>query len=90
MLVADLEEFKTVVALAEQAHRKYGVSESVYQDIADPRSLTVVINGKKDDIESWLNSPERAELASSLKVDASGGRWMAEVLFPEGVYRITS
>jgi hypothetical protein len=72
----------------EQAHRKYGITEAIYQDISSPRSLTVVIRGPASGIEAWLKSPERAELAASLKVESAGGTWMTSELFPEGVYRL--
>lgn len=90
LVVADLDEFKAVHAQVEAAHRKYRVSEAVYQDAEDPRSLTVLIRGARKDIEAWLKSPERAALASKLRVNSSGGAWIAEELFPDGVYRSES
>ena len=89
IVVADVEQYKVVHARAEQPHRKYGITESVYQDAADPRSLTIVIKGEVNGIESWMKSPERAELAASLKVESAGERWMTDEMFPEGVYRTT-
>jgi hypothetical protein len=90
LVVADLDEFKAVHMQVEAAHKKYRVSEAVYQDVEDPRSLTVLIRGERRNIEAWLKSPERAALASKLRISSSAGTWTAEELFPDGVYRSES
>lgn len=86
--VADLAEFMSVHAAAESAHRRYRVSEAVWQDVDNPRSLTVLISGDGADIEAWLESPERAELAARLRIEGNSYSWNAAEMFPGGVYRL--
>jgi antibiotic biosynthesis monooxygenase (ABM) superfamily enzyme len=87
MRVKDLAQFERIHASVEKAHRKFGITELVCHDCADRLNLTLIIRGQADAINKWLASPEREALAKDLELEAPATSWIAEELFPEGVYR---
>lgn len=84
--VADMDAFKSVHCKTRSAHAKYNITETVWHDIDDPRSITIAIRGSKDDIDTWRNSDERSALAKKLKTVGDSESWLAQELFAEGNY----
>lgn len=76
--VADLASFKGVHAKVGAAHAAYGLTEAVWQNIDDPRSLTIAIRGGRTEIEASLRSPERTRLSQQPEVESANGNWLAE------------
>ena len=85
--VKDLAQFEQIHASVEEAHRQFGITELVCHDRDDRLNLTLIIKGQGNAINDWLASPERADLAKDLELDGPATSWIAEELFPEGVYR---
>ncbi len=78
--VEDLATFMRIHEQAMAAQTEFGLEENVYQSVDDPSSLTVVIRGDADAIESWLTSGTRAALAKELKLIDKPVSWNATEL----------
>ena len=76
MRVKDLTSFSVVHAEALEAQKSYGISERVFQSVANPNDITIQITGPEHAIQRWLESPERAALGNRLEVDSILESWV--------------
>jgi hypothetical protein len=84
--VADLDNFRAVHKKAGELHARYRLTETVWHDVSDPRSLMIAIRGSHEDIAAWRASSERARLSGQLKLESADGSWLTEEMFAEGEY----
>lgn len=84
--VTDLSEFEAVHSETRSAHAKHNISETVWQDADDSRSITIAIRGSRNAIDAWRNSEERSALVKRLRLESAGESWLAKEIFAEGEY----
>ncbi len=85
--VKDLNAFNALHAQASAAQSTYGIKEVIYQCLDDPADLTILMTGTRESINSWLKSPERAELASRLDLQRAVESWNAVELHGSGKFQ---
>ena len=73
--VDDLEAFMVVHRQAVEAQRGFGITESLYQSTTDPKDITVQMIGSADSVSAWLESEDRARLATQLSLSAPPESW---------------